>query len=251
MDGTGSFGTIVKGVFHVDDDLDDERGSWCITDTDILFDITCDPRQDAVYEVSTQTDGSDPAEPWFPIEFVFSCGLQDGAIDFRIALGMEGVGFFDDSEWLDVSGEDQVVVMQTYDTQHIYRVEKDDQEVRLYIDNEDDPSLTVDLADMPAPDIENQNRADLAITSTPGKSIFDLYHFRYRIGTTSFDNGSPDCAADFDDNGDVGISDLLQLLAAWGPCPDPPAACDEDIDEDGDVGLSDLLILLASWGPCP
>jgi probable HAF family extracellular repeat protein len=47
-------------------------------------------------------------------------------------------------------------------------------------------------------------------------------------------------------NGDfvVGTGDLLQLLAAWGPCD----GCLEDLDLDGTVGTSDLLILLGNWG---
>jgi hypothetical protein len=57
----------------------------------------------------------------------------------------------------------------------------------------------------------------------------------------------PDCPADIDGDGTVGIGDLLGLLAAWGPCPGCPA----DIDGDDIVGISDLLALLAAWGPCP
>ncbi len=44
----------------------------------------------------------------------------------------------------------------------------------------------------------------------------------------------------------VGIEDLLQLLAAWGPCP-PAAACPGDLDADGTVGILDFLMLLAEW----
>jgi hypothetical protein len=54
------------------------------------------------------------------------------------------------------------------------------------------------------------------------------------------------CAGDIDGSGTVDTADLLQLLAAWGPCPD----CPEDVDDDGDVDAADLLVLLASWGPC-
>jgi hypothetical protein len=50
--------------------------------------------------------------------------------------------------------------------------------------------------------------------------------------------------ADIDGDGVVGFSDLLLLLAAWGPCPD----CPEDIDGNGVVDFQDLLLLLASWG---
>jgi len=57
-----------------------------------------------------------------------------------------------------------------------------------------------------------------------------------------------DCYADLDGDRLVGITDLLQLLAAWGPCG---ALCIADIDANGDVGITDLLTLLAAWGPCP
>ncbi|MHC4208584.1 MAG: hypothetical protein ACYSWT_02600 [Planctomycetota bacterium] len=51
--------------------------------------------------------------------------------------------------------------------------------------------------------------------------------------------------ADLDDDGIVGVSDFLTLLALWGPCPDP---CPADLDTDGEVDLNDVLILLGSWG---
>jgi len=54
-------------------------------------------------------------------------------------------------------------------------------------------------------------------------------------------------AADFDGDGNVGFSDLTQLLAAWGPC----AGCPEDLDGDDSVGFADLTTVLNSWGPCP
>ncbi len=56
-----------------------------------------------------------------------------------------------------------------------------------------------------------------------------------------------DCPADLDGDGSVGVSDLLSLLASWGPCKNCPA----DFDGSGAVGVSDLLALLANWGPCP
>ena len=55
------------------------------------------------------------------------------------------------------------------------------------------------------------------------------------------------CPWDLDGTGTVGVSDLLALLADWGPCKGCPA----DFDDDGFVGVSDLLALLANWGPCP
>ncbi|MFB3138721.1 MAG: hypothetical protein ACE10B_05830, partial [Phycisphaerales bacterium] len=55
------------------------------------------------------------------------------------------------------------------------------------------------------------------------------------------------CPWDLDNNGSVGILDLLALLAAWGSDPAGPP----DFDGDGTVGILDLLTLLANWGPCP
>ena len=55
------------------------------------------------------------------------------------------------------------------------------------------------------------------------------------------------CPWDLDGNTVVGVSDLLSLLASWGPCKDCPA----DFDGNGTVGATDLLAFLANWGPCP
>jgi hypothetical protein len=66
-------------------------------------------------------------------------------------------------------------------------------------------------------------------------------------------NGTPDecesssCPGDLDGDGEVGITDFLALLAAWGPNPGHPA----DLDGDDEVGVTDFLALLAVWGPCP
>jgi subtilisin family serine protease len=63
-------------------------------------------------------------------------------------------------------------------------------------------------------------------------------------------NGIPDeceCLADVDGSGAVDVADLVDLLAAWGTCPD----CPEDLDGNGAVDVADLVALLAGWGPCP
>jgi YVTN family beta-propeller protein len=53
---------------------------------------------------------------------------------------------------------------------------------------------------------------------------------------------------DLNHDGSVNVLDLLMLLAAWGPCPDPPDPCPADLDGDGHVGVLDFLIMLAHWG---
>ena len=57
---------------------------------------------------------------------------------------------------------------------------------------------------------------------------------------------SPACAADLTCDGMVGVTDLVAILANWGPCP----GCAQDLDASGDVGVSDIILLLAAWGPC-
>jgi len=53
---------------------------------------------------------------------------------------------------------------------------------------------------------------------------------------------------DLNNDGIVDFADLLILLAAWGPCPNPPEPCDADLDASGTVDFNDLLILLSNWG---
>jgi hypothetical protein len=52
------------------------------------------------------------------------------------------------------------------------------------------------------------------------------------------------CDADLDDDGAVGITDFLLLLAAWGTDPSGPP----DLNGDATVGITDFLDLLAAWG---
>lgn len=53
---------------------------------------------------------------------------------------------------------------------------------------------------------------------------------------------------DIDADGSVGVTDFLDLLAGWGPCPAPPTPCLADLDSDGTVSVLDFLVLLANWG---
>jgi hypothetical protein len=53
------------------------------------------------------------------------------------------------------------------------------------------------------------------------------------------------CLGDLDGNGEVNISDLLSMIAAWGS--DDPTA---DLDGNGIVAVGDLLIAIGNWGTC-
>jgi len=54
------------------------------------------------------------------------------------------------------------------------------------------------------------------------------------------------CDPDIDDDGAVGVNDLLMIIASWGPCE----GCDADINGDTLVNVDDLLLVIGSWGPC-
>lgn len=54
---------------------------------------------------------------------------------------------------------------------------------------------------------------------------------------------------DLDGDGTVGVPDMAAMFDAWGPCPEPCAACPADLDRDGTVGIADFLALLAAWVP--
>ena len=57
--------------------------------------------------------------------------------------------------------------------------------------------------------------------------------------------GAP-CPGDLDGDDVVGFTDIVSLLAAWGPCP----GCAADLNGDDAVTFDDLVAMLASWGPC-
>lgn len=259
------FGTISNGVLIVDDTSTSTKAKYCAAD---LFEDTCKPRPDAVYEFSCKAISvADNANVWSEqASFVFGCGFATGDgtdaaddFDLRVAVTLnEGVGFWEldgdgKAKWLDVGGIDQHIDISqigeppfSWTQAHVFRVVKDGALVKMYVDNNSTPSLSFRLAELADNFLEDE--AWLAATSIPGRSEFELYHFRYRIGSTNFNTITPgSCAGDIDEDDDVDTDDLIALLAAWGPCTN----CDEDLDNDDNVGTSDLLILLSNWGDCP
>ena len=58
------------------------------------------------------------------------------------------------------------------------------------------------------------------------------------------ENGIP---GDLDNDGQVGVKDMLILLGDWGSC-DNCSNCPADLDNNCVVGVPDLLILLGNWG---
>jgi hypothetical protein len=56
-----------------------------------------------------------------------------------------------------------------------------------------------------------------------------------------------DCPIDLDNDGFVGVTDLIIVITDWACI----GACDGDIDGDGTTGVLDLITLITEWGPCP
>jgi hypothetical protein len=56
----------------------------------------------------------------------------------------------------------------------------------------------------------------------------------------------PNCLGDTNGDNFVDVSDLLEVIDAWGPC----VGCDADINEDSTVDVSDLLLVIDAWGAC-
>ncbi len=88
---------------------------------------------------------------------------------------------------------------------------------------------------------------DENFTDSKGQEMYDLWNENGKCPpeimatvTIPLETGSP---ADINGDGVVDVLDLLQLLSAWGPCPD----CPEDLNGDGVVDVLDLLILLSEW----
>jgi hypothetical protein len=55
---------------------------------------------------------------------------------------------------------------------------------------------------------------------------------------------------DFSGDGQVGVDDMLAVIAGWGACPASPQPCPVDTNLDGLVDVNDLLAVITNWGPC-
>jgi len=71
--------------------------------------------------------------------------------------------------------------------------------------------------------------------------------FAAAVFSLDIDITPPAVVGDLNGDGVVDVSDLLILLAAWGPCS-RSGDCPADLNGDGTVNVSDLLLLLANWG---
>jgi len=86
--------------------------------------------------------------------------------------------------------------------------------------------------------------------------VLDLIDILNDPGLDADDNGilddcQPTCLGDSNGDGDVGVSEFLELVASWGACPDLPEPCPLDLNADRVVNVQDFLLVLGLWGGCP
>ena len=102
--------------------------------------------------------------------------------------------------------------------------------------------------------------AQISVMAQPGElSLFQLEGtVTHRNVTGPFESDSFffwvvdnkfECPWDTDWDDTVGFSDVVKLLANWGPCPDPQC-CETDLDGDGATDFDDLVDVLANWHTC-
>ena len=89
-------------------------------------------------------------------------------------------------------------------------------------------------------DFDGDGTSD-ALCLTEGLSLTNTWYYP---ALTLIRGSAPAVPGDLDGNRAVDFSDLLLLLASWGPCGAP---CPADLDGDGEVAFGDLLQLLSHW----
>ncbi|TVQ51225.1 MAG: hypothetical protein EA377_13010 [Phycisphaerales bacterium] len=113
-------------------------------------------------------------------------------------------------------------------------------------------TYTWDAAELSAMGINeiDLSAADIGIGIQVAAAESDIHARIYRVGGKSVnlptdDEPKPD---DGDPNpiGPFSAVDLLNLLAQWGPCVDC-RQCPADLSGNCNVGIADLLLLLANW----
>ncbi len=74
-------------------------------------------------------------------------------------------------------------------------------------------------------------------------------------GDNLYDGADPDCGStvcegDSNNDGVVNVTDLVNVIGAWGGDGQGPGF-DADLNNDGVVNVSDLILVISGWGVCP
>ncbi|MEE9297106.1 MAG: M12 family metallo-peptidase [Phycisphaerae bacterium] len=185
--------------------------------------------------------------------FVTTTGVNEPSAPRSLRLDGSSTTYQKDeirTNFIDMVGQTGSIL--SYFTEHIDVEVGESLVVEYWAQNKTWKSLNVIKSDG-----ANQTEYDFFTHDLPGDAMHDEFRVRFRTTVNASNDawyvddvfiGMPStCPWDLSGDGDVGVPDLLTLLAAWGTAPGGPP----DFNNDGDVGVPDLLELLANWGPCP
>jgi bacillopeptidase F len=223
-----------------DDDFETDTG-WTVEDVDI---------ETGTWERGVPAGGGDRGDPDADADGSGQCYLTDNRDDEDLDGGPTRLI----SPRLDASGiPDAQVGYSRWFT-------NDDQDLdRLHVQISDDDGATWQLLEAVTDSVgwqevsftisdfvtpNDQVRLRFSATDNPNDSITEAAIDAVRVFALVCDD--PSCPADLDGDGAVAFTDLLLVLAAWGPC----AGCPEDLDGDDVVDFRDLLEVLAAFGEC-
>lgn len=83
-------------------------------------------------------------------------------------------------------------------------------------------------------------------TQLCGNTVSQVAGAYVDLGGNTVSDVCQDCIADITGDGTVGVDDMLNLIANFGPC----VGCPADVNGDGIVNVDDILIVLSAWGDC-
>ncbi len=98
-----------------------------------------------------------------------------------------------------------------------------------------------------ASDVKIDTGGPLLTVTTPNIHRVRFFSSTANVAFDDFTFEAVTHIGDVNGDGMVGVSDLLAVIAAWGPCADLND-CPADVTYDGLVNVSDLLLVIASWG---
>jgi len=196
-----------------------------------MFSTTPSPVSNSIFWGNDATE--DPAQS----EIAHYGGFPPAVMHSLVEGGYEGDGNLDgDPRFADEAGPDGVPGTLDDDL-HL----QDDSPA---VDAGDTDAMPADSADLDG-DGDMAEPLPLDLDGGPRASGMSV-----DLGVFEISSGAPDCPADGDGDGFVGLSDLVSVLSDWGACP-VEGPCAGDLDGDDSVGFIDLTMVLSAWGPCP